>query len=132
MVQVCGTPFDPPSFNPAKLSVAYEPGCAQLAPPPLGARRYTLTHNDLTGALQLSIGRHFNRPQLSGVCQRQSCEMMRSIHMALLTRNVRSLCGKCRPRRVLQSLRLIFWVQNIRCCRISQPGAVQHRGRTRE
>ena len=60
------TPFDPPAFNPAKLTVAYELGCTPLAPPPLDARRYTLTHNDLTGALQLSIGRHFNLPQLSG------------------------------------------------------------------
>ena len=65
-VQVSRTPFDPPAFNPAKLTVAYELGCTPLAPPPLDARRYTLTHNDLTGALQLSIGRHFNLPQLSG------------------------------------------------------------------
>jgi Staygreen protein len=71
---VSRTPFDPPAFNPAKLTVAYELGCTPLAPPPLDARRYTLTHNDLTGALQLSIGRHFNLPQLSGELKLTGCE----------------------------------------------------------
>lgn len=82
-------PFDPPAFNPAKLSVAYEPGVAPLAPPPLGTRRYTLTHNDLTGALQLTIGRQFNRPQLSGVFDEPfSCFSLDRFHeYALLLRS---------------------------------------------
>lgn len=29
-------------------------------------RRYTLTHNDLTGSLQLSVGREYNKDQVSG------------------------------------------------------------------
>ena len=46
--------LDPPAFDPAKLQIEYLPGGRELA---LAAgRRYTLTHNDVTGSLQLSIG----------------------------------------------------------------------------
>jgi hypothetical protein len=33
-------------------------------------RRYTLTHNDLTGALLLSVGSEFNAEQVGGWCVR--------------------------------------------------------------
>lgn len=46
--------LDPPPFDPSKLRVEYLPDGRQ---PQLAAgRRYTLTHNDVTGSLQLSIG----------------------------------------------------------------------------
>ena len=53
-LQVHAALFDPPPFDPSKLSVCYLSGVlpARLATP----RRYTLTHNDLTGALTLTIG----------------------------------------------------------------------------
>jgi hypothetical protein len=57
----------PPPFDPAKLRVAHAAGCCPLGPaPPDAARRYTLTHNDLTGSLTLTIGPAFNDAQLSG------------------------------------------------------------------
>lgn len=65
-VQVCSLPFDPPAFSPAKLTVAYEADFAAAAALPPEGRRYTLTHNDLTGALLLTIGSQFSAPQLSG------------------------------------------------------------------
>lgn len=45
--------FDPPPFSPDKLRVEYLPGAEDRH---VFVRRYTLTHNDLTGMLQLSIG----------------------------------------------------------------------------
>jgi hypothetical protein len=53
MLQVQAALFDPPPFNPQKLTVEYLPGAKDSY---LAARRYTLTHNDVTGALLLSIG----------------------------------------------------------------------------
>ena len=58
--------FDPPAFKPEKLTVIYLNGAIPLEPLPLAARRYTLTHSDLTGHLLLSVGRHYNQGQLSG------------------------------------------------------------------
>ncbi|GAB4813764.1 hypothetical protein N2152v2_000810 [Parachlorella kessleri] len=61
--------FDPPPFSPQKLKVEYLPGAVPssgAAEGPLTARRYTLTHNDLTGCLTLSIGRDYNQRQLAG------------------------------------------------------------------
>lgn len=72
--------FEPPPFEPSKLSVSYridssagvggtssEGGVllppSASAPPP---RRYTLTHNDLTGALHLTVDIDFNYSQISG------------------------------------------------------------------
>jgi hypothetical protein len=46
--------LDPPPFDPAKLSIEYLPGGRE--PRLASGRRYTLTHNDVTGTLQLSIG----------------------------------------------------------------------------
>ena len=59
-------PFDPPAFDPAKLTVVYLNGAIPLGPQPLAARRYTLTHSDITGQLLLSVGRQYNQGQLSG------------------------------------------------------------------
>lgn len=53
-LQVRAALFDPPPFSPKKLRVEYLPGAETERR--LTARRYTLTHNDLTGALTLSIG----------------------------------------------------------------------------
>lgn len=55
-----------PQFQPGKLRVQYEEGSGWRAPPPHEGRWYTLTHNDLTGELVLSIGRGVNREQISG------------------------------------------------------------------
>jgi hypothetical protein len=72
-IQVVAALFDPPPFDPAKLSVRLLPGAADGADarpgppaPPPPRRRYTLTHNDLTGELTLSIGAEYNRAQLGG------------------------------------------------------------------
>ena len=59
--------FDPPAFDPKKLTVVYLNGAIPLEPLPLAARLYTLTHSDLTGQLLLSVGRQYNQGQLSGV-----------------------------------------------------------------
>ena len=59
--------FDPPPFQPSKLSVSYASGASSLAPsPPDDSRRYTLTHNDVTGQLWLTVGVEYNRAQISG------------------------------------------------------------------
>lgn len=76
-MQVDAALFEPPPFQPAKLSVDYLPGAAVRSaslpsssdvhtPTPPQYRRYTLTHNDITGALQLSIGSDFNQRQVDG------------------------------------------------------------------
>lgn len=65
-VQVCRlSPFDPPPFDSSMLKVEFTGGSSALAPhPSLAPRRYTLTHNDFTGELALSIGREFNVQQV--------------------------------------------------------------------
>lgn len=76
-VQVDAALFEPPPFQPSKLSVQYLPGAAlSSASLPSSSnsassvlprlRRYTLTHNDITGALQLSIGSDYNQRQVQG------------------------------------------------------------------
>lgn len=67
--QRCSLSWEPPKFESAKLSVRY----VDTTPPGSGAasgarRRYTLTHNDLTGALLLSVGSDFNAAQVGGWC----------------------------------------------------------------
>ncbi|KAK9846596.1 hypothetical protein WJX81_007362 [Elliptochloris bilobata] len=57
--------FEPPPFNPAKLTTAWLPGVTRWGPMPPASRRYTLTHNDLTGELQLSVGAGYNTAQIS-------------------------------------------------------------------
>ena len=75
--QVDAALFEPPPFQPAKLSVEYLPGAAvsnsarissstSTSRPLPRSRRYTLTHNDITGALNLSIGNEYNDRQVQG------------------------------------------------------------------
>lgn len=68
LLQVDAALFEPPPFQPAKLSVQYLPGAAvsNSSSTTPGFRRYTLTHNDITGALQLSIGSDYNQRQVQG------------------------------------------------------------------
>lgn len=63
-VQAADALFAPPPFEPEKLTVTF---CERVrsAQQPI-PRRYTLTHNDITGALQLSVGIEFNYQQISG------------------------------------------------------------------
>lgn len=53
-------------FKPSKLTVQYLPGTARSGNGLLQPRQYTLTHNDLTGQLLLTIGQQYNAAQLSG------------------------------------------------------------------
>jgi hypothetical protein len=69
--QTCSLSWDPPRFNAEKLSVRYLDGSSGPtagASSPAGTlrRRYTLTHNDLTGELTLSVGREYNAHQVTG------------------------------------------------------------------
>lgn len=57
--------LDPPPFDPSKLRVEYLPGGREAALS-AGPRRYTLTHNDVTGSLQLSIGALLPLPRSHG------------------------------------------------------------------
>lgn len=67
LLQVCAGFLDPPVFTPSKLTVTHLPGSSPAGPhPPAGPRRYTLTHNDVTGDLALSVGRAYNPAQLDG------------------------------------------------------------------
>lgn len=58
--------FEPPPFQEDKLRVRYLPGSNDRGPPPPATRKYTLTHNDITGALNLSIGSSYNHKQVQG------------------------------------------------------------------
>lgn len=58
--------LQPVPFKPSKLTVQRFPGTRQTGLCPQHPRRYTLTHNDLTGQLLLTIGHHYNKKQLSG------------------------------------------------------------------
>ena len=58
--------LQPVPFRPSKLTVQYLPGTAHSGHCLLQPRRYTLTHNDLTGQLLLTIGQQYNTAQLSG------------------------------------------------------------------
>jgi hypothetical protein len=64
--QIRSALFDPPPFDPAKLSITYLPGTASTDTAVPRNRRYTLTHNDLTGRLYLSVGLDYNEDQLAG------------------------------------------------------------------
>jgi hypothetical protein len=66
------SPFEPPPFDSRKLKVKFLDGSSAQAPPPTVTRRcYTLTHNDLTGELFLSVGSRFDDKQVCArVCVR--------------------------------------------------------------
>eukprot|EP00877_Chromochloris_zofingiensis_P006390 jgi/Chrzof1/2003/Cz10g29110.t1_NYE1[v5.2] len=66
VMQVVNAIFEPPPFQPSKLSVSFMPGTSSCGPAPPSPRCYTLTHNDLTGSLQLSIGPSHNQRQVHG------------------------------------------------------------------
>jgi hypothetical protein len=88
VLQVSAALFEPPPFQPSKLSVQYLPGATASSwnssrssnnasaithtvsstgwSQTPDTRRYTLTHNDVTGALQLSIGADYNQRQVQG------------------------------------------------------------------
>ena len=63
-MQACA--LQPVPFRPSKLTIQRLPGTLQSGACPLHPRCYTLTHNDLTGQLLLTIGHQYNRTQLSG------------------------------------------------------------------
>lgn len=58
--------FEPPPFQSSKLSISFAHGATSLAPAPPEKRRYTLTHNDITGQLWLTVGAEYNSDQISG------------------------------------------------------------------
>ena len=65
-IQVAALPFAVPEFRSSKLSVEYtgpEPSKRSSLP---DRRFYTLTHNDLTGDLFLTVGCSCNADQISG------------------------------------------------------------------
>jgi magnesium dechelatase len=55
-------------LNPEQLHVSYLKGAK--ADSPKHPRAYTLTHSDLTGELYLTIGKTYNRRQVSGIYTR--------------------------------------------------------------
>lgn len=57
--------FDALKFDPDRVSVAFDSGSEQLEPESLLQRRYTLTHNDVTRNLTLTVGDSFNDDQTS-------------------------------------------------------------------
>ena len=65
-MQVTAQLFRPPIFDPRKLTTTFLPGASGTEPQPPAPRRYTLTHNDITGQLNLSIGCNYNSVQVSG------------------------------------------------------------------
>ena len=65
-MQVTAQLFRPPIFDPRKLTTTFLPGASGTEPQPPAPRRYTLTHNDITGQLNLSIGCNYNTDQVSG------------------------------------------------------------------
>jgi Staygreen protein len=66
LFQVLTLLFDPPPFDHTKLSIVHLPCSFFDGTQPPRRRRYTLTHNDITGDLLLSIGSTFNSSQLDG------------------------------------------------------------------
>lgn len=68
--QTCGLSLAPPKFDAGKLSVSYLVEEASSS-----RRRYTLTHNDITGELFLSVGSDYNTDQVSGWCARPEVRM---------------------------------------------------------
>jgi len=52
-------------FDPNRVSVKFCKDTSRAVAQPHGKRRYTLTHNDLTRQLTLSVGQRFNNSQIS-------------------------------------------------------------------
>ena len=88
-MQVSALLFRPPIFDPRKLTTTFLPGTSGTEPQPPAPRRYTLTHNDITGQLNLSIGCNYNTVQVSGWYTRLiRCEAQRSEHVHVLVKPV--------------------------------------------
>ncbi len=64
--QTASLPFAVPEFRASKLSVQYSGAEAPDGSELLSGRFYTLTHNDLTGDLFLTVGSSCNVDQISG------------------------------------------------------------------
>jgi len=62
--------FEPPNFDPNKLMVRFMGRACSAGPAPPAPRRYTLTHNDLTGRLWLAVGSRHNISQIDGFYSR--------------------------------------------------------------
>lgn len=59
-----------PGLNPDKLSVTYMSSASARVKGSLRnllSRRYTVTHNDITGQLYLSVGEDFNHVQIGAL-----------------------------------------------------------------
>lgn len=78
--------LDPPPFDPAKLRIEFLPGGREAALS-AGPRRYTLTHNDVTGSLQLSIGAPLPR---AGAWEKETLLQTKTV--------VAACCGRMGPR----------------------------------
>ena len=57
--------FDALKFDPDRVSVSFDATSTQVEPESLLQRRYTLTHNDVTRNLTLTVGDAFNDEQTS-------------------------------------------------------------------
>lgn len=57
--------FSPPPFDPEKVTLSYTFKTAADCSGSLFPRFYTLTHNDITGQLFLTVGSEYNKEQLS-------------------------------------------------------------------
>mmetsp|Transcript_36438 Transcript_36438/g.102925 ORF Transcript_36438/g.102925 Transcript_36438/m.102925 type:complete len:398 (+) Transcript_36438:352-1545(+) len=66
LLAVSGLPFAVPEFDASKLSVVFRDNTSDMASCILQKRCYTLTHNDLTGDLFLTIGSSCNLQQICG------------------------------------------------------------------
>lgn len=65
-LQVVAALFQPPAFQPENLTFLQRDSCYASNGKPPFPRKYTLTHNDLTGALKLSVASDYNYKQISG------------------------------------------------------------------
>jgi len=64
--KAAGLPFSAPEFRAEKLSFQFQDGCGPEGTAQPARRCYTLTHNDLTGQLFLTVGSQPNAQQISG------------------------------------------------------------------
>lgn len=57
--------FSPPPFDPKKVTITYSTDTQSSNGKSAFLRCYTLTHNDLTGQLFLTVGSEYNKAQIS-------------------------------------------------------------------
>lgn len=87
--------------------------CAcRWGPVPPAPRRYTLTHNDLTGELQLSVGGAYNMAQISSWYNR----LIRCAFGLYSTGAGTALCSKCIQRGIIERGRRWYVTRNRRYC----------------